>query len=156
MQYIRTVLPVLTAIVVTALVIYLTPLKHVALIEPTVDDISPQEFQALFEANPDDYVFLDVRPDSAYSRVHAIGSESAPLHTLYDLRHVLPKTGKTVVLICSGGRASGVGYSYLEHFGFQNLKRIEGGIENWVAVGMPVEGSAVGGQGSTGALFSEE
>jgi len=45
------------------------------------------------------------------------------------------------VLICSGGRASGVAYGYLEHYGFLNLRRINGGIENWLAEGLPVVSS---------------
>ncbi len=131
------------AVVATAALIYLTPLKHIALIEPTIFDIDPQAFQAKFAAQPDKYVFIDVRPDSAYAKLHAKGSISMPLHTLYDERHTLPAYGKEIVLICSGGRASGVGYSYLQHYGFRNIARIEGGIENWVIENLPTEGSAI-------------
>ncbi|MEK7627862.1 MAG: rhodanese-like domain-containing protein [Patescibacteria group bacterium] len=137
-----TVISLATAVVLIAL-IYLTPLKHINLIEPTIDDINPQEFHAMFVANPDNYIFIDVRPENAYTAAHALGSESMPLHTLFDTRHLLPKTGKTIVLICSGGRASGVGYSYLEHYGFFNIKRIDGGIERWISMGLPVDGKQV-------------
>ncbi len=133
----RTVGIVLAAVLVTALAIYLTPLKHVALIEPTINDIDAVEFQAALKADPDRYIFLDVRPAEAYNKQHAEGSVSAPVHTLFDLRHTLPKHGKEIVLICSGGRASGVGYGYLEHFGFFNIARIEGGIEAWLTAGLP-------------------
>ncbi|TAJ16025.1 MAG: rhodanese-like domain-containing protein, partial [Dehalococcoidia bacterium] len=68
-----------------------------------------------------------------------------PLHTLYQERFALPRneSGKTIVLICSGGSASGVGYGYLQHYGFRNILRVEGGIENWQAKGLPVEGTDV-------------
>lgn len=135
--------PIGIAVLVTIFAIYLTPLKNLNLIEPRIDDISPQTFYDAYTQNPDKYVFIDVRPESAYNNLHAVGSINVPLHLLYDERHVLPKRGKTIVLICSGGRASGVGYSYLEHYGFLNLKRIEGGIENWQLQGLPVEGTAV-------------
>ncbi|HWO07134.1 MAG TPA: rhodanese-like domain-containing protein [Candidatus Paceibacterota bacterium] len=131
----------LGAVVVTALAIYLTPLKWITLVEPTIWDIDPHEFQADFAANPDEYIFIDVRPEAPYKAIHAAGSINMPLHTLYDMRHALPKRGKTIVLICSGGRASGVAYHYLQHFGFFNIRRIEGGIENWVLAGLPVEGT---------------
>lgn len=131
----------LAAVLATILIIYLTPLKWVTLIEPTVKDIDPTTFYTLYERNPEKYIFIDVRPESAYAALHAQGSVSMPLHTLYDQRHVLPKHGKTIVLICSGGRASGVGYSYLQHYGFFNILRIEGGIENWVLQKLPVEGT---------------
>ncbi len=123
--------------------VYLTPLKWVTVIEPTIRDIDPTEFQADFAKNPDKYIFIDVRPENVYNALHAKGSVNMPLHTLYDQRRVLPKYGKTIVLICAGGRASGVGYSYLQHYGFFNIHRIEGGIENWILEGLPVEGTSV-------------
>ena len=131
------------AVLVTVFAIYLTPLKHLNLIEPRIDDIDPTALYDEYAKNPDTYIFIDVRPENAYSKLHAVGSINIPLHLLYDERRVLPKSGKTIVLICSGGRASGVGYGYLEHHGFLNLKRIEGGIENWQLQGLPVEGTEV-------------
>ena len=137
------IIPYLTVALTVAGAIYFTPLKHLNIIEPTIDDIEPKAFQADFEKNPDDYIFLDVRPTDMYDRLHAEGSKNLPLHLLYNERHSLPKSGKTIVLICSGGLASGVGYSYLEHFGFFNIKRIQGGIENWQIQGLPVVAQSV-------------
>lgn len=129
----------LTAIL-TAAAIYLTPLKHIAVIEPTINDIDSAEFYELYTANPDKYVFLDVRGVDAYNRLHAVGSKSMPLYSLYNERLFLPKnTDQTIILICSGGVASGVAYHYLQHHGFFNIRRIEGGIESWQAAGLPVE-----------------
>jgi rhodanese-related sulfurtransferase len=134
-------IPLLTATTAALIVffaIYLTPLKHVALIEPTIDDISAEAFYEMYRGNEDKYIFIDVRGESAYERIHAEGSENMPLHTLYNERVNLPKSGKEIVLICSGGIASGVGYHYLEHFGHFNIKRVGGGIEAWVDAGLPV------------------
>lgn len=140
-------LSIVAAVLVTVVAIYFTPLKWIPILEPTINDVSAAAFYEEYRANPEKYVFIDVRPESAYANLHALGSLSMPLHTLYDARHVLPKRGKEIVLICSGGRASGVGYSYLQHFGFFNIRRIEGGIENWVLEGLPTEGIA--GNGSS-------
>jgi len=134
--------PISIAVLITIFAVYLTPLKHLNLIEPRIHDIDPQAFYGLYAQNPDKYVFIDVRPESSYNRLYAAGSINIPLHLLYDERRVLPKSGKTIVLICSGGRASGVGYGYLEHYGFLNLLRVDGGIENWQLQGLPVEGTA--------------
>src|SRR3989344_3784710 len=139
---IKKILPYATTALLTLVAIYLTPLKWVTVIEPTIKDIDPVAFQSDFVKNSDRYIFIDVRSESAYNKVHAVGSINMPLHTLYDQRHVLPKSGKEIILICSGGRASGVAYSYLQHYGFFNIQRIEGGIENWIVEGLPVEGSA--------------
>jgi|SRR3989338_7995149 len=139
----RISLIVVSTILVTLAIFYLTPLRYVAFIEPTIHDIAPAEFYAMWQKNPDAYVFIDVRSREAYDRLHASGSTLMPLHTLYNERHNLPKHGKTIVLICSGGIASGVGYSYLEHYGFRNIKRIQGGIEMWQTAGLPIEGNTV-------------
>lgn len=121
----------------------LTPLKNIAILTPTINDIDPVAFQAEYAENPDNYIFIDVRSPSAYNTLHAEGSISMPLHTLYDEHWNLPKTDKKIVLICSGGRAAGVGYHYLEHHGFFNIERIQGGIEGWQAAGLPVAGDKV-------------
>jgi len=129
----------LVSLILTVAVIYLTPLRYTDLLEPKVVDIDPKVFNEDYLKNPDNYVFIDVRPVEAYNNNHAKGSVSMPLHTLYDTRHTLPKKDKEIIIICSGGRASGVGYSYLEHYGFTNIKRIAGGIEGWMAAGLPTE-----------------
>ncbi len=151
--WIHTIIITSIAIVATVALIYLTPLKWLTMIEPTIKDIPSAEFYQMYSKDPDKYLFIDVRPEESYNRVHAVGSVNMPLHTLYDERHRLPKEGKEIVLICSGGRASGVGYSYLEHYGFLNLRRIEGGIEYWIAEGLPVEGTEIP---SGAALFSNK
>lgn len=126
---------------VTTVVVLLTPLRWTPLLEPRIDDVDPAEFYEEYRANPEQYIFIDVRPENAFRALHAAGSINMPLHTLYDERKLLPRRGKDIVLICSGGRASGVGYHYLEHFGFRNIRRVEGGIENWVLKKLPTEGA---------------
>ena len=133
----------IVSICATAALIYLTPLKNVALIEPTINDIAPKAFHDQYIKNPDKYLFIDVRPSDVYARSHAPGAISMPLHTLYNTRHALPKSDKEIVLICNEGVASGVGYSYLQHYGFFNIVRVGGGMEKWSAEGLPLEGTAV-------------
>ena len=136
-QYAETLLPFLAVIVVTALIIFLTPVRYTDIFEPSVYDVDSKTIYAQIQAHPDQFVFIDVRPEDVYRRLHAEGSQSMPLHTLYDERLKLPKD-KTIILICSGGRASGVGYSYLQHYGFTKIARVHGGIEQWVLDGLPV------------------
>ncbi len=131
-------LPIILTFIVTASAIYLTPLKNIAIIEPTVKDIAPKEFYDKYIQNKEKYIFIDVRPTSAYGKLHAEGSINIQLHELYNERKNLPKHGKEIVLICSGGLASGVAYSYLQHYGFFNIVRIGGGIENWQLNNLPV------------------
>jgi rhodanese-related sulfurtransferase len=124
--------------VFSAAVIYLTPLKHLNVVEPSIETQRPIEFFEKYNQDPEAYIFIDVRSSESFSKVHAPGSINIPLHMLYDERHVLPRSEKTIALICSGNRASRVGYGYLEHYGFNNLVQIEGGIEQWKQEDLPV------------------
>lgn len=136
-------LVVLIAMVATAGLIYLTPLRYTRFIQPSIREISPQDFYAKFKQHSEQYLFIDVRPADAYAKEHAVGSVNIPLATLYDLRATLPRTGKTIALICGSNSASGVAYGYLEHYGFSNLLHVIGGVPAWKIAGLPTEGAAV-------------
>ncbi|RJQ35262.1 rhodanese-like domain-containing protein [Candidatus Parcubacteria bacterium] len=131
--------PTIASIVVTVLAIYLTPLKNLNIIQPVTNDIDPVEFWTDYRANPDNYLFIDVRQVADYEENHAQGSVNIPIQKLFERHGELPKKGKTIVLICTGGSLSGVAYGYLEHQGFLNLRRIEGGLRNWMIEGLPIE-----------------
>ena len=132
---------VATAIAVM-LAIYLTPLKHLNLVAPETKDIDPAEFWADYSANPEKYMFIDVRQTADYDENHAKGSINIPIQKLFEQHGELPKSGKTIVLICTGGSLSGVAYGYLEHQGFLNLRRIKGGLRNWMIEGLPIENAS--------------
>ena len=136
-RFLTPLLTILLTALVVAAAIYLTPLKWITVIEPTVRDIPAQKFWKAYSENKDDYLFIDVRGAQAYETLHAEGSLNIPLHEFYNQRKVFPKKGKEIILICSGGVASGVGYSYLQHYGFFNVRRVEGGIEAWQAANLP-------------------
>lgn len=141
-------------IIVAAGVIMTTPLRFIPLVEPTIHEIKPVDFYALYEENPDKYMFIDVRTHDDYIAGHAQGAVNMPLETLYNQRHYLPKHGKTIVLICNGAQASGVAYGYLEHFGFLNLMRVTGGVPAWKAAGLPIVTGEQAFAGSTTGLVS--
>ena len=131
------------AIVVTALAIYLTPLRHIVLISPTMNEVDPKVFYTDYVAHPDEYMFIDVRSPSIYHAAHAKGSINIPIENLYDEHYTLPKTGKKIALICTTGRLAAVAYGYLQNWGFTNLIHIQGGLEHWTTEGLPVEGANV-------------
>jgi rhodanese-related sulfurtransferase len=115
-----------------------SPLRYTALVEPVIVEIDPSEALARVEADPQHYTLIDVRSNGDYTRLHAKGAINIPIHLLYDERKTLPRSDKTLMLMCTGGRLSGVAYSYLEHYGFRNIVRVEGGIEHWQEENLPV------------------
>jgi len=134
---------VLATAVVTACVIYLTPLKHVNIISPAMNSMTPREFYEDYSKNPDEYIFIDVRSPGIYQSAHAKGSVNIPIENLYDEHYVLPKSGKKIALICTTGRLAAIAYGFLQYWGFNNLVHIQGGLENWTYEGLPIEGTNV-------------
>jgi rhodanese-related sulfurtransferase len=128
-------MPDFSALLVT---IFVPALRYTPLWEPVIHNVDPSLIAEKMKANPDGYLFIDVRPQEMYQKLHAKGAQNIPIHLFYDKRTEFPKSGKEIVLICSGGRLAGVAYYFLEHFGFRNIMRVEGGVENWQAQGLPV------------------
>ena len=137
------VLVAVSAVIMTTLAIYLTPLKHLNIVPPVMREMDPAAFNAEFMAHPDEYVFIDVRSPNIYQSAHAKGSTNIPIENLFDEHYNLPKSGKKIALICTTGRLAAVAYGYLENWGFTNLIHIQGGMANWTYEGLPLEGSNV-------------
>lgn len=116
-----------------------TPLRYVQLVEPPIYNISNTEFNKKFEADPGKYIFIDVRDRATYAAGHPKGAINIPLAQLYTEREKLPKSDREIVLICGNYSASGVGFSYLQHYGFRNISRIPGGYTEWLVAGLPIE-----------------
>ncbi|MDP6659752.1 MAG: rhodanese-like domain-containing protein [Candidatus Pacebacteria bacterium] len=125
-------------VLISSTIIYLTPLKNIALVSPSINDVDPTIFYEDFKENSDDYIFIDVRSPNEYFKAHAEGSINIPIHLLSVEKDRLPRKGKEIVLICTGGALAGVAYHYLEHHGFSNIKRSANGIRGWGDAGLPL------------------
>lgn len=113
-------------------------IRYTAYVPPTVVDITPQKaYEAILAGKK--ILFIDVRTPQEYAEVHATTSINIPIHLLHEKLGSLPRNTDTdIYLICNGGKLAGVAYSYLEHYGFRNIKRIDGGINAWTKAGLPV------------------
>ncbi len=114
---------------------------------PTMQNIDPKTAYENIQKNPSKYIFIDVRSEFEYAKAHASGSVNLPIHYMYDDTHglknekgiPLPKnTDQEIYLLCTGGRLAGVAYSYLEHYGYRNIKRIDQGLAGWNDAGLPM------------------
>ena len=121
--------------------------RYTDIIPPRIVDIDPTEAYENILNNPEKYIVIDVRSGNEYRNAHASSSLNLPIHYMYDDTHGLPNelkvplpknTDQEIYLLCTGGRLAGVAYSYLEHYGYTNIKRIEGGIANWAQQGLPI------------------
>ena len=87
-------------------------------------------------------VVLDVRPAEEYAAGHLPGAVSIPVSQLKQRLKEIPK-GQDIVACCRGPYCV---YSYdaieiLRPRGFR-VRRLEGGFSEWLAAGLPIEGSA--------------
>lgn len=128
-------------ILITSSTIYLTRIKWFTPFIPVPIEITPTAFWKAYQDHPDQYLFIDVRSKETYDTTHARGAINDPIGNLSDDQFYLPKSGKTIVLICTTGRLAAVAYGYLEHQGFLNVLHVQGGLRQWIEEGMPVEGT---------------
>ncbi len=122
-------------------------IRYTEFIPPTIEDIDPAEAYQNILDNPSKYILIDVRSEGEYARAHASSSINLPIHYLYDGTHGLQNekgvpvprnTDQEISLLCTGGRLAGVAYSYLEHYGYRNIKRVSHGLAGWNDAGLPL------------------
>ncbi len=124
-----------------------TFIRYTGILPPRIVDIDPKDAYQQILDTPNDIILIDVRSEYEYAQAHASSSVNLPIHYMYDDTHGVPNEKKVplpknkdkeIYLLCTGGRLAGVAYSYLEHYGYRNIKRIEGGLKNWNEQGMPI------------------
>lgn len=129
--------------VLCVLVIYLTPLKHLNLITPSMREIDPKALYNDMQTNPSGYIFIDVRDADVYDGAHAQGAVNIPIADLVTMNLGFPRSGKQIAFICTTGQLATVAYGYLQNLGFMNILHVTGGLEQWNAEGLPIAGKNV-------------
>jgi rhodanese-related sulfurtransferase len=82
-----------------------------------------------------DVLVVDVRETAEYMRGHIAGALSMPLSRLD--ASTLPRD-KRIVLYCTAGNRSQTAARRLGCAGCCNLAHLEGGLQAWLAAGLPV------------------
>lgn len=113
------------------------PLRFTHYVEPYMDSREPVVVYQEMLDSKGGYMFIDVRTPAEYTALHATTSENIPIQFLFDKWKELPREGKTIYLICSGGRLAGVAYGFLQLHGFTNIVHVSGGVQHWAEVGLP-------------------
>jgi rhodanese-related sulfurtransferase len=82
----------------------------------------------------DDAYLLDVREDDEWVAGHAPGAHHLPMMEVPARLADVPQDGDVVVVCRMGGR-SGQVVAYLRQNGWDNVRNLEGGMEDWAAAG---------------------
>ena len=99
--------------------------------------VSPSELVGLVNRN--DASVLDLRDLKDYNLGHIAGSKSFPA-TSFDARvgELEGLKKKTLVLVCKMGQHSGPLGKKLKALGFEDIRRLAGGMAEWTASNLPL------------------
>lgn len=103
--------------------------------ETTVEDV-----QRARESG-EDFVLIDTREDSEWSKAHAAGSIHLGKGIIErDIEKHVPDTSRKLVLYCGGGFRSALAADALQQMGYTNVYSLAGGWRAWNEAKMPIEG----------------
>ena len=88
------------------------------------------------EVSADAYL-LDVREADEWTAGHAPDAHHLPMMTVPARLPEIPADGEVVVVCRSGGR-SGQVVAYLMNNGWDNVRNLDGGMQQWAAAGRPM------------------
>ena len=99
--------------------------------------VSPSELVGLVNRN--DASVLDLRDLKDYNLGHIAGSKSFPASS-FDVRvgELEGSKKKTLVLVCKMGQHSGPVGKKLKALGFEDIRRLAGGMAEWTASNLPI------------------
>ena len=80
---------------------------------------------------------LDVREDDEWVAGHAPGSHHMPMMEIPARLAEVPQDGDVVVVCRMGARSAQV-VAYLRRNGWDNVRNLDGGLEDWAAAGRPL------------------
>jgi phage shock protein E len=105
-----------------------------------IETISPDAAADLIAAAPPGLVVLDVRTPDEFAAGHLAGAVNLDFYgaTFGDDLAALD-TGAPYVLYCRRGNRSADAREMMRSLGFLEVHEIAGGIDAWVAAGLPVE-----------------
>ena len=89
--------------------------------------------------NREGAMLLDIRDSKDYSSGHIAGAVSMPVSSI-DARigELESQKDKPVVLVCKMGQHASATGRKLKALGFENVRRLSGGMSEWTASSLPV------------------
>lgn len=89
--------------------------------------------------NREDAVVVDVRDSKEYEQGHIPGSVNVPYASLDDRIDELERyKERPVVIVCKMGQHAGTAGRKLKARGFENVRRLSGGMAEWTGANLPV------------------
>lgn len=100
--------------------------------------LPPDEVASLVQHEPR-VRLLDVRTAGEFETVHISGAYNVPLDTLPEhSREIRASVADPLVLVCQSGQRARKAEEALRAAGLENLHVLDGGMNAWVAAGLPI------------------
>jgi molybdopterin/thiamine biosynthesis adenylyltransferase/rhodanese-related sulfurtransferase len=100
-----------------------------------IDEISPRDAAAL----GDGALFVDVREADEWETGHIPGAVHVPRGYLESrIERAVPDRSAPVLLYCAAGNRSAFAAKTLEELGYEDVRSVAGGIDDWKRDGLPV------------------
>jgi rhodanese-related sulfurtransferase len=104
--------------------------------------LRPNDLVAVIRERPATRL-LDVRTPGEYESVHIEGAYNVPLDTLGEhALEIRAAVAEPVVLLCQSGQRARKAEEALAMAGMVNLHVLDGGMNSWIAAGLPVRRGA--------------
>jgi rhodanese-related sulfurtransferase/transcriptional regulator with XRE-family HTH domain len=101
-----------------------------------IQALTPNEAQKLIARG--DVDVIDVREPDELASGFVIGARNVPLATLKaDPRRAMPRDN--VMLVCARGMRSATAAALAESLGYARVHHLDGGMQAWIAAGLPVD-----------------
>jgi len=125
----------------------LTPLPNQAGHDQPTEDLvyflpmAPERAKRLLDGGEKLWL-IDLRAARDFKQRRLPGARSLPLEELDKRYHEIPQAGRVVLYCaCPPGRVEEASaYQLLRSFGYRNVSVLDGGFEEWLRRGYPVEG----------------
>jgi len=98
--------------------------------------------QATLLINRENAVVIDIRSNADFKKGHILGSTNIPTAKIAEGVKGLPKDkSRPIVLVCYSGVTTATVGQKLHKVGYDNLHRLQGGINAWSGENLPLEKS---------------
>jgi rhodanese-related sulfurtransferase len=105
--------------------------------------LAPAEVAGLMRRRTDARL-LDVRTAGEFASAHIAGAYNVPLDTLAEhAAEIRAAVNSTLVLVCQSGQRARRAEDALARAGMAQLHVLDGGVNGWIAAGLPVRRGAI-------------
>jgi rhodanese-related sulfurtransferase len=105
---------------------------------PSKNITIPEVNAAQLHNSLDDYLIVDIRPESTYSDGYLTGSRAMPLTYLKMLSVELPSDRK-IMIVDYGGKRCNMAAKWLVSRGYSNISVLKGGLTEYANAGFELE-----------------